>query len=539
MVQLVTLPGLNLDYPDINMPVLKSFLEEHQIKAHLTDLNIQAFYEKMKKQSLINLFSDSPNAAHKADRVLYAISVINGMSESTYEVYQAAGDIIRNTMMECAKPYGLMWNNKGIHYKTTLNSYSIVEESLAHPVFSFFDDVFDGLVSTITDDDQYIVLSVTSQAQYPFAVRLAKKIKDNGSHRVIITGNFLPYISELLPSIGKKAWWIDYHIIGHIEDIILDLIGKKDSQEARVVETNAWKNPEENPSNHLCCTPDFSDLDMSVYLAKELVLPFQVTNSCYYGKCRFCSFHYGDGSYYCSTDRVIEQKIDTYVNKYHAGHFLFVDRCIPASIVLRICRYIINKSYTFKWLLETRIDPLYLSDENVTLLKEAGCKVISFGIESADQELLNQMSKGIDFSLAEKCMRKISEKGICIASTIMLLFFGESDGSLQRTLTYLLNNDYLDLFGILFYSVTKHSPIYYENINKLESTVNKTNDMNQIFDRTLLSENISTRQTDLINQFFSENIVKQHMECVSKTFCRSHYLFWPKEKYSFQSRKQQ
>ena len=538
MVQLVTLPGLTLDCPDINMPILKGFLEEHQIEAHLSDLNIQAFYSKMEKQSLISLFGNSPDAAAKADRVLYAISIMNGMHESTYEMYQAAGEIIRNTMVECAEPYGLVWNNKGIHCNATLNLETLIDECLSNSDFSFFDDVFNGFVSNITDIDQYIVLSVTSQTQYPFAIRLAKMIKDNGNQKIIITGSFLPYISELLPSIGEKAWWIDYHIIGHIEDIILELLLKKNCKKAMVIETGVWKKPEEISSNHLSCTPDFSDLDLPLYLAKELVLPLQVTNSCYYGKCRFCSFHYGDGNYYCSPDGVIEQTIDRYVNKYHVKHIIFVDRCIPAELVIQMCHYIIDKSYTFTWLLETRIDSLYSLDDNIALLKKAGCAVISFGIESAEQELLDSMQKGVDFSLAEKCMRKISRQGICVAATIMLLFFGETERSLQRTLAYLLNNDYLDLFGILFFSVTKHSPVYYENINILESTINKSNAMNQVFDRNLLSDCISTRQIDMLNEFFSKRIIKQHMECVTKNFCRSHYLFWPKDKFGFQSRKQ-
>lgn len=536
MVKLVTLPGLSLDSPDINMPTLKGFLEGNLISAHVSDLNIKAFYTKMEKQSLISILGDSHNAMNKVDMISNAISVINGMIESSYEDYNNAADIIKEAMTLCSKPYGIKWDNKGIHYSTLLNSYSIVEESIANIELSFFDDVFDEFVSNITDDDRCIVLSVTSQSQYPLAIRLAKKIKDIGCHKVIVTGCYLPYISELLPAIVEKTWWIDHHIIGHIEDVIIELIEECDLNN-KIIETEAWKNKKKAYQNNLCCIPDFDDLNLAIYLSKECVLPLQITNGCYYGKCKFCSFHYGDGSYSCATDRIIEKRIETYVNKYHARYIVFVDRCVPAPIVLRMCRYIVEKSFKIKWLLETRIDPLYLLDENAILLKKAGCKLISFGIESADQELLNQMNKGIDFSIAEKCMRNISEKGICVASTIMLLFFGERKESLQSTFNYLLTNNYLDLFGILFFLVTKHSPVYYENIDKLISSVSKANNMNQIFDRALLAENVDGQLTEIINHFFSLDIVKQHMECVSRTFSRSHYLFWPKEKYSFQGRK--
>lgn len=540
MVQLVTLPGVNLDCPDINMPILKGFLKEHQVESRHTDLNIEAFYTKLSRQALTNVYADSPKKEQKIDRVLCAISIVNGSYESTYETYQHAGDIIRKAMGECAKPYGLVWGTKGIWYELVLDSETIVTESLTHRTFQFFDEIFDTFVRSITEEDQYIVLSVTNEAQYSYAIRLAKKIKERRNPKIFVTGTYLPYISEVLPSISRKAEWIDHHILGYPEDILLEQISKKNVQEAKILETEVWKNSTDTEieSSHLSSTPDFSDLELSRYLSKELILPLLLSNGCYYGRCRFCSFHYGDGKHFLAKTEMIEQSIDTYVQKYQVKHILFVDRCIPAAVVFQMCQYIISRSYKISWLLETRIDPLYAEDENIMLLKEAGCGLISFGIESADQKLLRQMNKGIDFSLAEICMRKISNEGICVAATIMLLFLEETEQTVKRTLDYLLDNTYIDLFGILIYSVTKFSPIYFENKNRIEASNKEKSDLQQVYDRFILIERTDLKQESLIDQFFSEKVVQSHLGCVSKTLYRSHYLFWPKEEYSFQKRKQ-
>ena len=540
MVRLVTLPGVGLDCPDINMPILKGFLEKHQIKARHTDLNIEAFYAKLSRQALSNVYGSDPKKNQKIDRVLCAISIVNGSSESTYETYRIAGDVIRKAMVECAKPYGLVWDTKGIRYNLVLHSETIVTESLTNRMFQFFDETFDTFVKSITEEDQYVVLSVNCEAQYPFAIHLAKKIKARRDPKIFVVGTYLPYISEVLPAITRKAEWIDHHIIGYPEDILFEQIQQKNMQEAKILETEVWKNSRntEMESRHLSITPDFSDLDLSGYLSKELVLPLLISNGCYYGQCRFCSFHYGDGRHFLAKTATIEQSIDTYVQKYQAKHILFVDRCIPAAVVIQMCRYIISRAYKISWLLETRIDPLYAADENIIMLKEAGCGLISFGIESADQELLRQMNKGIDFSLAEICMRKISNEGICVASTIMLLSLEETEQSVRRTLDYLLNNTYIDLFGILIYAVTKCSPIYFENRRRIESSNQIKSDLQQVYNRTLLTERTDPKQEALINQFFSEKVVQSHLECVSKILYRSHYLFWSKEKYSFQKRKQ-
>ena len=120
----------------------------------------------------------------------------------------------------------------------------------------------------------------------------------------------------------------------------------------------------------------------------------------------------------------------------------------------------------------------------------------------------------------------------------MLLYLGETFESLKKTLDYLLTNTCIDLFGILAYSLTKHSPVYDENKQMLEPSTDPEKSLNQTYDRTLLADEPDQRQIDLINHFYSESIVKEHFASVSKTIFRSHYLFWPKEKYSFQSRKQ-
>ena len=187
-------------------------------------------------------------------------------------------------------------------------------------------------------------------------------------------------------------------------------------------------------------------------------------------------------------------------------------------------------------MLETRIDQAYAKDKNIALLRNAGCKFISFGIESASQEILDKMDKRINFELAKECMNKISKTEICVAATIMILYLEESEETLHKTFDFLLDNTILDLFGILKFALMKYSPLYFQHMNELiepESDLGQKYGWYSVKGISLESE----KMKNLIAEFYSQPIIREHLNTISKTLYRSHYLLWSKEKYSIQWKK--
>jgi radical SAM superfamily enzyme YgiQ (UPF0313 family) len=99
---------------------------------------------------------------------------------------------------------------------------------------------------------------------------------------------------------------------------------------------------------------------------------------------------------YKSIPRVIEE-IDCIVNKYHFPFFMFWDELFTLNIERskEICEKIIKLGLNKKcqWMITTRVDKA--DKELFTLMKQAGCWMVVFGIESGNQKVLDSVKKDI------------------------------------------------------------------------------------------------------------------------------------------------
>ena len=73
----------------------------------------------------------------------------------------------------------------------------------------------------------------------------------------------------------------------------------------------------------------------------------------------------------------------------------------------KLCRGIIERGFKFSWYPNSRVDSINRDSELLKLMKEAGCKGISLGIESGVQEIIDTLSKGITLKQALGAAEKI------------------------------------------------------------------------------------------------------------------------------------
>ena len=82
----------------------------------------------------------------------------------------------------------------------------------------------------------------------------------------------------------------------------------------------------------------------------------------------------------------------------------------------------------------------------------------------------------------------------------------------------------------------KYSPLYFQHMNELiepESDLGQKYGWYSVKGISLESE----KMKNLIAEFYSQPIIREHLNTISKTLYRSHYLLWSKEKYSIQWKK--
>ena len=104
-----------------------------------------------------------------------------------------------------------------------------------------------------------------------------------------------------------------------------------------------------------------------------------------------------------------------------------------------LCDTIVKERLNITWSCESRIDTL--TKELVDKMHRAGCRAITFGMESADRKILRNMNKPVsvkkmqEFCSVVKYMRK---KKMLANINVIVGFPGESKKSVAKTINFLL-----------------------------------------------------------------------------------------------------
>jgi len=75
----------------------------------------------------------------------------------------------------------------------------------------------------------------------------------------------------------------------------------------------------------------------------------------------------------------------------------------------------------------------HLSGELIQELKSAGCWMVHVGIESGDQDILDQHKDGLSLELIRRDVQRLHEAGLWVKGLFMMGFPGETEASIQRT----------------------------------------------------------------------------------------------------------
>ena len=172
--------------------------------------------------------------------------------------------------------------------------------------------------------------------------------------------------------------------------------------------------------------PDFDGFDYGEYLENNPDLSdegkkySQVSviggRSCKYN-CTFC-FHPSGSRYRQRSLDSIFHEIDYLVGRYDISYIALREELFATDNerVREFCRRVAN--YDFDWSIQLRIDNV--NDELISLLENTRCRYIFLGIESADNDVLKSMRKGITIGQIENALRKLTEAGLRFRSGVIL-----------------------------------------------------------------------------------------------------------------------
>lgn len=150
---------------------------------------------------------------------------------------------------------------------------------------------------------------------------------------------------------------------------------------------------------------------------------------------------------YRSVDLIVEE-IKECIEKYNIRDFIFWSDVFNVNNewVQKLSRKIIDENLKINFSTNTRVDTADF--ETLTLMKKAGCNLVSMGIESGSQEMLNKMGKKITLEQVEKTVAMINKIGIQIYAYYILGLPWETKETIEATFKFAskLNTQYASFY---------------------------------------------------------------------------------------------
>jgi len=173
---------------------------------------------------------------------------------------------------------------------------------------------------------------------------------------------------------------------------------------------------------------------------RALGMPMSITTSrgCPY-QCIFCVGRKMVGARvrYHSADRVAAEL--QYLANLRFHQINIADDLFSANQnhCLAVCDEILRRNLEINWTAFARVDTV--SERLLSKMKAAGCTAVSFGIESANPDILNTIKKGITVQQAQDAVRKCLRVGISPYASFILGLPGETPETIEETTAFAAN----------------------------------------------------------------------------------------------------
>jgi radical SAM superfamily enzyme YgiQ (UPF0313 family) len=317
-----------------------------------------------------------------------------------------------------------------------------------------------------------IGVSIGTQMQLLAGLTICKMIKETFPHmKVVVGGNVITRLQEELPRHerffaevfdaailyeGEHAllWWIEalngQRAIESVPNLMYrDATGVRQNKDVYTEKTTALP------------LPDFDGLPLDHYFVPERIIPYLATRGCYWGRCTFCDHGQGYFDQYRGMPaQLVVEQIKTLRDRYQCRHFLFSDESYPPALFKKVSQLLVDQHVDIKWTTLIRFEET-LQDQAVwDLAAEAGCCTLYYGMESANERVLNLMDKHAKMSVIQNNLRRAARAGIWNHVMAFYGFPGETRDEAMQTRQFVIDNQPVIHSMELFYFVAyRHTPM--------------------------------------------------------------------------------
>ncbi|MBN1644914.1 radical SAM protein [Candidatus Woesearchaeota archaeon] len=318
---------------------------------------------------------------------------------------------------------------------------------------SFFQEMINGkrhmnrlaktLASMILKQRPDIVgFSVNHDFQWHISLVLGLILRNKGV-KVVFGGNFFSVN-------GEKKFFpaaMDFAIVGEGENSFVELLKAIENNSGLdsvpgliYIKDNKIVNNEPKPLTNLdeIPLPDYSWFNPREYFTPKPVLPILTSRGCYWRKCAFCVYHKNFLGY---RQRSIQNVVDElrFHKKCGIDCFNFVDEMISAQRFEQIADEIKKQEININYIGMAKPT----SDFTYEIFKkmfDSGCRMMLWGVESANQRVLDLINKGTVVNDIKKVLEDCAKAGIKNHVFLIFGFPTETKEELLDTLNFVYQN---------------------------------------------------------------------------------------------------
>ena len=381
------------------------------------------------------------------------------------------------------------------NYETKFHDYSLKQET-----------VYDFLRDLREYKPDFLVINVASTT-LEGDLSILEEAGDLLKNTIVIAKgaifNFHAY------SIMQKYPQIDIALRGEIEGAFEEIICYKDFTKIKgityQINNKIISTEDRELPNNLDDLPmaDRDLIDNNFYTRPDTKRPqtiIRIEKGCP-NHCFFCLATPLNGSFvrYRSVDLVIAE-IKQCIEKYNIKDFIFWSDIFNQNdeYVQRLCSRIIEEDLKIGFSTNTRADTLNF--ETLKLMKRAGCTLLSMGVESGSQSILDKMGKRLTLSQIEDAVKLIHKAGIQVYAYYVLGLPWETKETINQTYKFALklNTEYASFFtataliGTRFHdyatkkrlgTINYDKPYMYPSVKTFELTSSEIYDYNKKFNK--------------------------------------------------------
>lgn len=316
-------------------------------------------------------------------------------------------------------------------------------------------DTFDAIVLTSSPTDRWQCPNL----EVDDFIEIARSLP---SDKLIVVGaHGSVYPKQMLEKSGARAV-----IQGEPEEILSRLLSEEDW--SRIPKVAFKKNGEifftgegAPPDIGQFPAPAFDLIDLKKYryeLLGNRFMLFEGSRGCAY-QCSFClQAMYGSGVRYRPVDQLLNE-VSEAVNRFgvRTGYFIDLEFTLKRDRIIRFCDELIQRHLPFAWCCQTRADAV--DRELLNRMRQAGCRLIHFGVESGAPHILRSTNKKIDLAEIKKGIHLTQKAGIETACFFMFGFPDETPADMDQTISFakMLNPTYASFHAVTPYPST---PLY-------------------------------------------------------------------------------